>query len=65
MQPLITHRMFKEEMVPISLRLVSQTAYGAHIYSFLASNVTSLTGRYSSWNVKLPIPLYLQPRLKR
>jgi len=44
-------------MVPTSLRLMSQTAYGAHIASFLTSNVMSLTGRYSSWNVKLLSPL--------
>jgi hypothetical protein len=25
----------------------------------------SLTERYSSWNVKLPTPLYLQPKLKK
>jgi len=58
MQTLIkTHRIFKEEMAPTSLRLMSQTAYGYHTASFLARNVMSLTRRYSSWNVKLPTPL--------
>jgi hypothetical protein len=58
MQTLInTHTIFKEATVPTSLRLRSQTAYGAHIASFLTSKAMSLIGRYCSWNVKLLTPL--------
>ena len=44
-------------MVTTSLLLMSQTAYGALITSFLTSITMSLTGTYSSWNVKLLTPL--------
>jgi hypothetical protein len=44
---------------------MSKTAYGAHIASSLASNAISFTGRYDSWNVKLPPPLHTQSKLMR
>ena len=47
----------KEEMVPTSLRLTSQTGYGVHIAFFLPTNATSPIWRHNSWNVKLPTSL--------